>query len=91
MNPQKSLSEWEYVLKDFLEMGSSLNPEECLCLVEELRRQSICADSIDVHSTFSIDGKLVVVVEDTNTVECWLYYPKERRILKRALKKPKSR
>jgi hypothetical protein len=78
---------WEYVVDDFLEMACSLTPEKRHLLLTELRLQDPTSDSIDTHPSFSLNGRLVIVVEGTKIEECWLFYPGEKRIEKYPLKK----
>ncbi len=79
-------SEWEYVLDDFLELGRFLTDEERILLLGELRASQIGVDSIDIHTAFSIDGRLVVLMASPQIHECWLYYPKAGKIEKYPLK-----
>ena len=75
-----SVSVWKYLVTDFLEMACFLNTEEQEHLLNELARSGIRADAICAHPGFSIQGKLVVICEETTPVECWLYDPKKRNI-----------
>ena len=77
---------WDYVLDDFLELACPLTEEERDLLLGELRTSKIRAESIDVHATFSVDGRLVIVLDGMRAYECWLYYPKAGKIEKYPLK-----
>ena len=77
---------WDYVLDDFLELTCPLTEAERDVLLEALRASRIRTESIDIHSTFSVDGRLVIVLEGPKAHECWLYYPKAGKIEKYPLK-----
>ena len=83
-------SVWEDLVTDFLEMACFLTPEEQDFLLDELRQRPTSADSIEVFPSFRIDGRIVVVCERLPSEggpsgairECWLYYPREKKIKK---------
>ena len=70
LQPWLSGSVWEYLVGDFLETACFLNSEERNCLVQELQRQNVKAESIDVHPCFSINGKIIIVCEEILPKEC---------------------
>ena len=71
---------WEDLVTDFLEMACFLTREQLSHLLRELGRQKIEADKIDVHPTFSVADRMVIICEESQPQECWLYYPNEKRI-----------
>ncbi len=73
---------WEYLVGDFLETACFLSIKEQACLIEELQRQKIQAESIDVHPCFSINGKVIVVCEKIAPKECWLFFTKHLYVQK---------
>ena len=79
-----SAVEWEYILDDLLEMSCSLGAEERLLLLDALRVQICPNDTVNVHPAFSIGRQSVLVVEEGKIEECWIYYPKGKRIEKYA-------
>ena len=78
--------DWEYVLDDLLEMSCLLSSHQRRLLIDELRDQKITTQSVDVPPAFSIEGRVVVVLEGGGKAsECWLYYPKDGKIEKHKL------
>jgi hypothetical protein len=75
-------SVWPDLVRDFLEMACFLRPEEQEMLVQELKRQNIQAESIDVYPCFVINGRVVIVCENGTARECWLYFVKKQIIQK---------
>ena len=71
---------WKDLVIDFLEMACFLKPQEQEFLVREMQQQNITAESIDVHPCFSINGRIIIVCEDTPVQECWLYFVKKQKI-----------
>lgn len=80
-------SPWEYVLDDSLELVCSLDEVERKLLLHELRQAGAHTDSVESHSTFSLDGHLVVILKDGEAKECWHYLPKQKKIIKHRIKK----
>ena len=76
---------WEYLVDDFLEMACFLRDEERRFLIKALTEQEVSSENLTVHPCFSIDGKVVVVLEDPAGRECWLYEPRGRKISKHRL------
>ena len=85
--PSALRSHWEYVVNDFLETGCLLTEERRELLLRELRVEDLIIDSVEVHPAFAISRRLVVVVDGTTIQECWLYYPRMKKIEKYVLKK----
>ena len=80
--PRASALDWEYVLNDLLEMSCFLNPGQRLALMDELRKEETPPEVIDIHPAFSIGKRLIAVVEGDSISECWIYYPRNKRITK---------
>lgn len=85
-NDNHGFSPWEYLVRDFLDIACKLDEESQLLLVEELRLENGSKKSLDIHSTFSIGGRLISVLKNQNPNECWLYYPEKQKIEKYKLK-----
>ena len=81
---------WEYIIDDLLEMACSLSQDERRFLLEEMQIRTCLSESIHVHPSFSLDNRLVIIVEEAKIEECWLYYPDQKRIEKYPLKKKKQ-
>lgn len=75
-------SVWQDLTHDFLEMACFLRPDEQNLLIRELQKQTIRAESIDVYPCFAVNGRVVIVCEDADAEECWLYLVKKQRIQK---------
>ena len=84
---EPSQNTWKDIVDDYLEMGCSLGGPERKLLIEKLNSQGVLADSITKHFAFSVAGRLVVLVRGNDTIECWFYNPKTRRVDKYRLKK----
>jgi hypothetical protein len=87
--PGKRFTHWEYIVDDLLEMACTLTRDERLFLLDEMQIRSCVSESIQAHPSFSLDGRLVVVAEDSAIEECWIYYPALKRIEKYPLKRKK--
>lgn len=75
-------SVWQDLVHDFLEMACFLRPEEQEFLVQELQRQNIDAENIEVYPCFAINNRVVIVCETGSAQECWFYFVKNRQIQK---------
>lgn len=76
---------WEDLVNDFLEMACFLKDSERTELMDALRQAHMSSETIHVHPSFSIDGRLVVILEEQPVKECWIYNVKENRIQKMTL------
>ena len=76
---------WEDLVQDFLEMACFLTPSERDFLIEKLQQEQTLPDSLRVYPSFIIGDRLIVVCEDGFASECWIYYPKEKRVEKSRL------
>ena len=77
---------WKYLVHDYLEMACFLTDDQRDHLIEELGRENIVADFIQVYPSFSIDGRVVVVCGESSAAQqCWLYAPKDKTIMKKQL------
>ena len=79
------VSVWKYLVHDFLEMACFLTNDQRDYLIEELGQEETQADFIRVHPSFSTEGRVIVVCEEGAANECWLYSPREKKLLKRKL------
>ena len=81
------LAPWEIIVDDFLDTGCFLRSEERSFLLQELRAEKAYSESVDVYPSFSLGMKLINIIHAPLIRECWLYYPKRKRIEKHHLKK----
>ena len=72
---------WEDLVDDFLETGCRLSDEERALLLNQLRSQGVMAHAIHAYPSFTIGKKTIVVCDSGHSDECWLYYPKEKKIV----------
>lgn len=87
--PLDSGSHWEYIIHDFLETECLMSQEKRAFLLHELHVGNMFIREIEVHPTFSVNRRLISIVEKPAIEECWLYYPEIKRIEKHILKKNK--
>ena len=74
---------WEDLVRDFLELDCLLSEDERNLLVEELRHEGVQASAIQVHPSFAVDGRVIVICEGMPAARaCWLYHPKTRTLEK---------
>lgn len=71
---------WEDLVHDFLEVAASLKTGERNFLVGRLRQRRVLAERIELHPSFSIAGRLVVVHRGPEAEECWIYDPRRKKI-----------
>ncbi len=64
----------EDIVQDFLEMACFLKPAEQRFLINELLKESLNAESIEVYPCFSINGRAVIICEENSVEECWMYF-----------------
>mgnify|MGYP000846049693 CR=1 FL=1 len=72
--------DWEYVVRDYLEIACSLKEPEQDFLLKFLKQKGLKADAIHIHPAFSIDDCLVVIVEGHGAKEKWFYHPGQQTI-----------
>jgi hypothetical protein len=73
---------WEDLVQDFLEMACFLTSGEREHLIGEIDKEGVASDALRVFPSFMIDRRLIVICEEGIASDCWIYYPKERRIEK---------
>jgi hypothetical protein len=73
---------WRDVVNDFLEMACFLTDAERLYLMQAMQSDGVKSDTIYVHPSFSIDGRLVIVCEDEKISDCLIYYPRKKKLEK---------
>ncbi len=73
---------WEYLVKDFLDIKCSMREPEQDFLLDYLKQQGVQAESIHLHQAFSVDDKLVVIMDKTASQDTRpiIYQPKDLRI-----------
>ena len=79
---------WEDLVLDYLEVACFLSPNQRDFLIDRMRRQKTSADSIEVMPAFLIDGRLILIAEQTTPYECWTYKPREQRIFSYPFMRP---
>ena len=74
-------SVWEDLVMDFLEMACFLSEDQQAYLIDTLWKNGTRAETLHVYPSFVIDGKMVAICEEEVKVrECWIYYPKGKKI-----------
>lgn len=81
----ETFSEWEYVLKDYLDLGCSMKEEDQNFLIQDLRNEKIQATEITMHQAFSISNYLVIITKNVFSKECWLYQPQKKMLRKKTI------
>ena len=76
---------WEDLVQDFLEIACLLTEGEQKFLIEELQQEGVETDYLQVYPSFNVDNRLVVISEAPQALECWVYYPKDKKLIKRRL------
>ncbi len=85
---------WEYLVSDFLEMACFLTHEEQEHLLAALRKEGVTATAIHAHPSFVINGRIIFIPDEGAAgesgndpiEECWIYYPREKKIRRQVLK-----
>lgn len=80
--------QWQNIVADFLETGCYLNREQRDFILNELKMEAGLMEHIDVHPAFTINRKLVCVLDIPSVEECWFYFPHRARIEKHLFKTP---
>ena len=76
-------TEWEDVVRDFLETGCVVKSGKGEPLIGALRREGIGNENVEEHAAFSFGKCVVIVLERTvEAKECWLYMPSCGKIRK---------
>lgn len=73
-------TDWEYLVRDFLEIRCTIREKEQDLLLDFLRTKKLKADSIRIHHAFSVDDCLVVIAEDQNSKQRLFYHPEKQQI-----------
>jgi hypothetical protein len=71
---------WEYLVRDFLEIKSSLKEPERKFLLDFLKGKGVKAEAIRTHPAFSVDDHLVVIMEDGGSKKRLFYHPQKKTI-----------
>ena len=71
---------WEYIVDDFLEIRCGLDEPARRFLVERLQMEGLHVDQIDLVSAFTIQRKLVCVLNHNAIRECWYYLPGNKKL-----------
>ena len=69
--------EWFYLMEDFLEMKSGLNPPARKSLLRNLHRLAAKPHAIRLHTAFSMNGQGVWISDAKPLKRCWIYYPEK--------------
>ena len=77
---KNSTGEWEYVVRDFLDVKCALKEPEQEHLLDFLKTKGFRADEIRIYPAFSVADCLVVIVDGVETKRRWFYHPREKRI-----------
>ncbi len=64
---------WKYLVDDFLEIACFLNEAERGFLIEKINLPGADEEKVAVHTAFSISGKLIVLAEEKDIQELWIY------------------
>ena len=75
--------EGERIVNDYLEVGCLLNETGRDFLIRALDFQKNTTDVVGQPPCFTVNERLVCIVDDASIGECWLFYPKKMRIIKR--------
>ena len=73
---------WKYLASDYLEIKCGLSRQEQDPLFREMKKFPVGSESIEIYRGFSAKTRLVVICGDSAIEECWLYFPRERKIRK---------
>ncbi|MFA5160461.1 MAG: hypothetical protein WC484_08175 [Candidatus Omnitrophota bacterium] len=71
---------WEYLVRDFLEIKCTLKEPEREFLLAFLKGKGVKAEAIQMHPAFSVDGHLVVIMEDAGSKKRFFYHPQKKMI-----------
>lgn len=70
----------EDIVNDFLETGCELGKFERFFLMKRLGLKTQMVESINIHSAFTINRRLICVLKTQPASECWLYYPAQLKL-----------
>lgn len=71
---------WEDLVEDFLEVACRMNRAQRETALESFRAESITSEHLEVHPAFSVEGRLMVVLNGTEISKCALYFVRNGRI-----------
>jgi hypothetical protein len=75
MKSPNRTAEWEDILKDLLELRTSLSENECTYLIRSLKRYGIKARKVLQPFAFSVGGTLILIGKGLKAKEFWCYEP----------------
>lgn len=78
---------WEYIVEDLMEMSAALKPSDIRFLLQELKSHGTSAEAVELHVSFSIGNRVIILTEAVTIDECWIYCPHEKKIRKIRLQK----
>ena len=73
------------LIQDFLEVACRLDQEHRLTVLEALKEEDILSEHLEVHPAFSIDGRVVVIVDTETIRECFYYFPARKKVERQRL------
>lgn len=71
---------WEDLVEDFLEVACRMNRAQRETALESFRLESITSEHLEVHPAFSVEGRLMVVLNGTEISKCTLYFVRNGRV-----------
>ncbi len=71
---------WEYLVRDHLELRCKIRERERDVLISALKEKDLAADSIKVHTAFSIDDCLIVIAEGSSCKRRFFYHPENQKL-----------
>ncbi|HOE68781.1 MAG TPA: hypothetical protein PK997_06315 [Candidatus Omnitrophota bacterium] len=73
-------SDWEYVMRDFLEVKCSLKEREQEYLLDFLKTKGVSEKPVRIYPAFSVADCLVVVTDGMKTKRRWFYHRGRKKI-----------
>ncbi len=71
---------WKDIVSDYLDVRSNLDEREQQALLQVLHHQQVQATSIKIHPCFSIEGRLIIVLESEGMRDYLIYSSKKKKL-----------
>ncbi|OQA58153.1 MAG: hypothetical protein BWY42_00115 [Candidatus Omnitrophica bacterium ADurb.Bin277] len=76
----ENTEEWEYVVRDFLEVKCALKESEQEYLLDFLKTKGISEEPVRIYPAFSVADCLVVVTDGMRAKRRWFYQRGTKRM-----------
>lgn len=79
-DPPEQNGVWKDIVTDYLDIKSNLDVQDQKTLLQALNQGRVQATSIRIHPCFSIQGRLIIILECAGVKEYLIYSSEKRKL-----------